>query len=790
MTTDLERIVRARIKTCEADIAHSLQMVADGNPYAAETDNNRMLDRVQAKAWMPRSVAESFVQTIQLQKKDDRVGAPRATMDTAIDTYLATRESHRTAALPSQAEKILGDTLDFVSVAFLAKGAQTARSVGRVSYRDGRPQGSGFLIGNGLFLTNHHVIEDEFDANQFVLDFDYELDLLGRPRSVSRFNLDPVVFLTDPIEGLDFTIVAVGSPVDGPEPIEAFSWSGLSAASDKHMLGEFANIVQHPQGRFKEVVLRENRLVSRFDNALHYVGDTEPGSSGSPVFNSQWQVIALHHWGGPWIRREDDQGNPVSVDINEGIRISAIVKNVRSRLMEIEPVARQRLAAALEMGEQALPEIAQPARQADGAAAANARIDPDGRVTWTIPLEISVNLPTLSPGALAAAGIAAQPPKIPAPGTAERRRLEDYSKRGGYKPGFLEGHTVPLPELDKKLLPMAAVNRQAETGDNRHELKYHHFSVVMNGKRKLAFFTACNIDGASAKSIHRKDRSVSPLSAGQAGLESAEAADGAEAGDSWYRDSRLDRDEYAGPEIYSGQRVPGFSNPQSSGRIARMFQRGHLVRRLDPAWGPDKMALAAERDTFHWTNCSPQVGFFNQGTASASLEGSGGGRLWRTVENYVLRNAVAENQRVTCFTGPIFDDAKDRAYRTIKIPGRFFKIVVWVQGQGLRSLAMIADQRPVFSAWPEALFSEKEPLADAAEAFQDPDELEKVEDFLSTVKEVEELTGLKFGDKVRRGDVRKGASGERIKQAEEIVLARPRRRRAGKKRVTTRGRRG
>ena len=27
----------------------------------------------------------------------------------------------------------------------------------------------------------------------------------------------------------------------------------------------------------------------------HYSTDTEAGSSGSPVFNDQWEVVALHH---------------------------------------------------------------------------------------------------------------------------------------------------------------------------------------------------------------------------------------------------------------------------------------------------------------------------------------------------------------------------------------------------------------------------------------------------------------------------------------------------------------
>jgi endonuclease G len=767
MTNRLEQIVRARIKACEAEITHSLQMALKGQPLAAETDDKRMLDRVQAKMNVPRSIAETIARTVR--SYDGHAEATGAVVDEFIDTYMTTRPfqaGRRTrAAFAAGAEKIIGETEDFVNVSFLTQGARAARTVGRVAYRDRRPQGSGFLIGNGLFLTNHHVVEDEFDINQFVLEFDYELDLAGNPRAVSRFNLDPVVFITDPIEGLDYTIVAVGGQIDGTEPIETFGQSRLSDAGDKHMLGEAANIVQHPQGRYKEVVLRENHLVSRFENALHYVADTEPGSSGSPVFNNQWQAIALHHWGGPWIQRTDAAGNPLSMDINEGIRISSIVKDARSRLQDMEPVARQRLAGALEFGET----VAQPAeleQPRGGMGTTHARIEQDGRVTWTVPLEISVNLPSLAgPGsnispASAISGIASGVPE-------KRKRIEDYSDRRGYKPLFLDGHTVSLPKLSRKLRAKAAVNIQTEPGDDRHELKYHHFSVVVNRQRKLAFFTACNIDGATAKSVNRRKKTVKPLTAGSAGLESTASPEDAEASDTWYLDPRLDKADYAGPEIYAGQKVPGFADPRSRGRIARMFQRGHLVRRLDPAWGSDERALEAERDTFHWTNCSPQVGFFNQGSADAALDGTGGGRLWRAVENYVLRNAVAENQRVNSFTGPIFDDKNDRPYRSIKIPGKFFKIVVWVEDGELKSLAMIADQAKVYSAWPEAIFSEAVSVAES-EAFQEPDELEKVADFLTTVAEVEKLTGVDFGKNVRKADVRKGQQRERIRQAADI----------------------
>ena len=40
-----------------------------------------------------------------------------------------------------------------------------------------------------------------------------------------------------------------------------------------------------------------------------------------------------------------------------------------------------------------------------------------------------------------------------------------------------------------------------EPGASPVELKYHHFSLVMNRRRRLAFFTAVNIDGRTAQSF-------------------------------------------------------------------------------------------------------------------------------------------------------------------------------------------------------------------------------------------------------------------------------------------------
>jgi hypothetical protein len=85
---------------------------------------------------------------------------------------------------------------------------------------------------------------------------------------------------------------------------------------------ELVNIVQHPDGRPKEVALQENEVTRVQDKLIHYRTDTEPGSSGSPVFNNDWELVALHHSG---------ERFPDGTAENEGIRISAIVAHLIAR---------------------------------------------------------------------------------------------------------------------------------------------------------------------------------------------------------------------------------------------------------------------------------------------------------------------------------------------------------------------------------------------------------------------------------------------------------------------------
>src|SRR5262249_38790415 len=155
--------------------------------------------------------------------------------------------------------------------------------------RAGQAIGTGFLISPRLVITNNHVIGSASEARGMLAEFDYEHDINGIARPVTRFALAPeMAFITNPMDDLDFTIVALGPRTIGAKDRGAFGFLRLSTAANKHELGDLVNIVQHPDGRLKEAVVRENQLVNRTNTVLHYVADTEPGSSGSPVCNVLW----------------------------------------------------------------------------------------------------------------------------------------------------------------------------------------------------------------------------------------------------------------------------------------------------------------------------------------------------------------------------------------------------------------------------------------------------------------------------------------------------------------------
>jgi len=277
---------------------------------------------------MPKDLFDSHIWTRQ------PILAPRKTIsdDEAEDIRRGRKDA---------LEAAIGPTVDFLPFSFLPMGTRRGRAVARVEVRHREPEGvrtigtgTGFLIAPFLLMTNHHVLPSVASAKDSLAQFNYELDILGGEVDPDDWQLDPDrLFVTSPFEELDFTVVAL-KPKGTEEAGTTYGTIPLRADQAKTMRGERVLVIQHPAGRRKEVVLHESKVTEFLEGGfLHYTADTLVGSSGSPVFNDQWDIVALHHRG---VIRLDKDGKPIMegsdfiCDANEGIRVSAIVNKLLS----------------------------------------------------------------------------------------------------------------------------------------------------------------------------------------------------------------------------------------------------------------------------------------------------------------------------------------------------------------------------------------------------------------------------------------------------------------------------
>lgn len=257
---------------------------------------------------------------------------------------------------PNPLEKIL-EANDMLPINFLYQGSRTSQAIGRIVIRNGmRPigYGTGFMISPRLMITNNHVLWDKDIAINSTIEFDYYRKVSGRISRPIEFRLEPFLFFaTD--KPLDFTIVAVQFRNKDGATINSRGWVPLIKKSGKSIVGERVNIVQHPGGRPQTIAIRENQIVDVLPNHLHYSADTEPGSSGAPVFNEQWELAALHHAGVPKRDRSrrillrdgsvwdgsSSKKHLIAWIANEGVRISRIVTHMDKEIKSMSTLQRR-----------------------------------------------------------------------------------------------------------------------------------------------------------------------------------------------------------------------------------------------------------------------------------------------------------------------------------------------------------------------------------------------------------------------------------------------------------------
>jgi hypothetical protein len=232
---------------------------------------------------------------------------------------------------------------DMVTFAFMEAGVKAAPAVLKLKVpgfqngqsrklANGQPMnflGTGWLLTASLVMTNHHVINARKDGEANASEADLQLQAKGT-EALLDFDADEmeagstikVTALEAWEPGLDYAIIRV--PDTGRSPLR-YARKMLEYNNEPIPV----NIIQHPGGRGKRYAIRNNLVSSSTANELRYFTDTEAGTSGSPVLNDRWEVVALHR-ASMSVSGVQFQGKTTAY-VNIGTHLSLILEDLKAR---------------------------------------------------------------------------------------------------------------------------------------------------------------------------------------------------------------------------------------------------------------------------------------------------------------------------------------------------------------------------------------------------------------------------------------------------------------------------
>lgn len=312
---EVERLV-LQVGMSPADLNWSQPMVGVWHELLSQARNqNRLRDLVSAATEGRPAIAG---RVSELVRPAPIVEAPAAA-DSRLEWYGSDDPKHLEAQI--------FDKPTLLDVAFMARGAAIAAAVCRllVTMQSGRYYGTAFRIGTDLLLTNHHVLYDiNYDsappAREVQAWFHYELGADNKPCEPLILQGRVETIVGEPRD--DWAVIRIDPALPDDIPMVGLTTSASVVEDDR------VNIIQHPSGGLKKIGIHHNLVRHVDDRVIQYWTDTEPGSSGAPVFDNDWNLVALHRAGIGSTQRSRGK--------NFGTTIARVVSGLR--LAGIDPV--------------------------------------------------------------------------------------------------------------------------------------------------------------------------------------------------------------------------------------------------------------------------------------------------------------------------------------------------------------------------------------------------------------------------------------------------------------------
>jgi len=227
-----------------------------------------------------------------------------------------------------QLQSWLKPELDYWDVGFLKGAIAQSSSVCRLEIPSRNIMATGVLITANKVLTNYHVLksseEDNLENNALnaILKFgcltsDNGLETQGKSFQLDRQN--PILCFSK-TEDLDYVLLQVEEKITQTTDIKPARWN-----SDKLPIEKMGiSVLQHPEGDSMKLSISQDGITGVYQNSglVQYVNKTAVGSSGSPCFDENWYLVALHH----------AQKAKAFGSIREGILFAAIYQEIKDFL--------------------------------------------------------------------------------------------------------------------------------------------------------------------------------------------------------------------------------------------------------------------------------------------------------------------------------------------------------------------------------------------------------------------------------------------------------------------------